>query len=436
MEYYLDPVTGDDVSGDGSQTNPFQSFPRLYEELKTLDPENDVYIYPAKGAYTSFDERFFLARSKGRFIFDGSPEGVEHVAGPFVLSGVTAEGPVEPQNNQSLATNFTVTGAGWTDEQYSKKFIQFTDGAAAGYCLPIQSNTQDTLRSSANWNAVQAGDSFNIVECPIVIDVPHPIYLESDTVFDHESSEPCHMLFCGFEFRTDVRDGSSSFYVFNERVTFSMCSFVTDGFSGPYFKNSFANNRDIGLTTFNSSALSDFYSFANTITLNDGVPFTPGGGPYEGPYGRGLKLENSHVVSFCCSGSVCLEFSTNFFGYSMCEYIFAVNGGSHALDFVYCDKANWAIDCHKSALYVHSIYASNCARLVHARGNGYVNLIWARFGTATDPYSYLLSRGATVCIWDSGATGSVELAIPTVKINSLPAKGNQVTNLNSSLIVP
>lgn len=436
MEYYLDPVAGDDVNGVGSLANPFQSFPRLYEELKTLDPEEDIYIYPKRGVYTSFNEHFFLPRSKGRFIFDASPEGVEHVAGPFVLSAVAAEGPPEPVNNISLATNFTVTGAAWTENQYSGKFIQFIDGPGAGYCMPIQSNTEDMLRSSANWNGVQAGDSFNIVSCPIVIDVPHPIYLESDTVFDHETSEKCHMLFCGFEFRTDQKDRSASFFVYNERVTFSFCTHISDGFSGPVFKNSFCNNRDIGLSTFNSPQFSDFYSFAWTGAVNDGVPFTSGSGPYEGPYGRGIRLENSHVVSYCCSGSVCLDFSTNFFGYSMCEYIFAVNGGSHALDFIYCDKANWAIDCHMSSLYIHSLYASNCDRLVHARGNGYVNLIWARAGNVTNEYSFLLSRGTTVCIWDNGAVGSVELAVPTIKISSLPTKGNQVTNGNSTVIVP
>jgi len=286
LEWYIDPVSGSDESGDGSAAFPFKSFACL----NLLPPviENEVKIRPKAGSYSYFptDPRFEFY-GDGRINIDASGETYPVIAGPFTVNTVTPIG--DPYFGYEMANDVQVTGSpGWSVDEHYPYFIHMTSGNWAGYVLPIWKNTADTIRTYADWYGLAPGDTFNIVDCPIVIDVPDRIYWRGNIAkaFDfsgvayREAPATPVLLMCGVKIRANAtRAKRNPFKVQDISAIFSFCSLINQDDTATEFNkcvlavyNTILNNQPLDSSSFDNTSLTDWYGYATQVSQKEGDP--------------------------------------------------------------------------------------------------------------------------------------------------------------------
>lgn len=184
QEIYVDINNGDDVFGDGTSANPFKTFQfmeRLPEKLT-----NDIKIRPAAGEYVGSNcnwpkRQKYDPSGGGRLILDASGETWPIIESGLIIGSITPL--TNTYNGYALATQLNIAPSpAWvTDEQYPY-FIHMTSGNWLGYVLPIFSNGADAIITIPDWFGFAPGDTFNIVDCPVKIEMSHEFFMKG--IFD------------------------------------------------------------------------------------------------------------------------------------------------------------------------------------------------------------------------------------------------------------
>jgi len=153
-------ITGSDVSGDGSKTNPYFSVQKAVDAVPNLIT-NPVVINVGPGTFDGFR---IDNKEPGR---PGTTDGSYlAIVGTLDLvtsstTGGTVSGLVA--NNSTALSSFTVAGANWTVDELKGKFIKNLTSGATG-CIPIISNTSNTVTFYAVTSTFANGNIVSFVE--------------------------------------------------------------------------------------------------------------------------------------------------------------------------------------------------------------------------------------------------------------------------------
>ncbi|MBD3268462.1 hypothetical protein GF373_17480 [bacterium] len=156
-------TTGDDddesrpeiiPSGDWS-SYPFATIQGAVDSLPSVVAPYQVVINVGSGNFTGAEIR----GRRGNIRIKGTSGVVTPTSG-------LATGTATSAGERTL----TVTGAGWTADDFEGKFIEITDGTGAGQKRCITGNTTDTLTTAAKWTtSLDATSEFSIYEPKTVI---------------------------------------------------------------------------------------------------------------------------------------------------------------------------------------------------------------------------------------------------------------------------
>lgn len=424
---YVDGTSGNDDTGTGAVGAPYQTWARVYEELRGRDIAHVIKLIPANvETYTSFPENWHLEKvDGGQVIFDASHLPWQTVAGPFTVTSATGVGPNEPTDLIPMATDYLVSGQSWTVDGFQGKFIRFITGAFAGYVQPIYRNTADTITSHANWYGVAAGDTFDIISAPVTIDVTHSISFTANQYRDTIATDDQFISFCGFEFKADA----SYIYPFvfrNIAVTFSFCNFVSDQLAGMYFNDCVVNQFNLASTTFSRSELADWYAFAWYIQLDDGDTIPD--------IGKSVTTINTNMTLLCCRGAYRSNYGSSTVAYTMARLFDTPDGGRHAVSFFFADTSTFAIDDFEADIICTSMYIHNCSAMINIRGKSHIRISWLRVrsGGISGAYAAIVARFSSVSLLSGssvestalGSSGAINFASRGVTQATWPASAN------------
>lgn len=439
--WYVDPINGDDDTGDGSIDFPFASFACL--EKLPYHIKHEIKIKPAAGSYDYWPREIDHKWSgDGRLIIDASGETFPVAAGPYTItaaSGVGSAGPWGP----SLATDLTVAGTPWSTDQHYGKFIHVLTGPWAGYILPIFKNTNNTLRTGADWYSFGTGDTLNIVDCPVQIAVDHRIYFKGASVrlriaaMADESPLNPFLLMCGVKLSVDA--GINPIHFENIIGALSFCTLQdvwnTDQWSIPVeLIDSSINYRDIVAHSFEIDVLNDYYAFAFQVLAMDGAPPVA--------YGSDILVNNSELACVSCRRRV------YFIGGS--DLLYALIGAAAVLGeaattitlaYVFIEQSGFSLSCVESwnSLYIISAWIEAGGQPIDLR-EGRIDSAWLKGNTASTQYALKIKGGAFYEIIGAnttllGSIGAVHFVFENVKYATWPTVGNYYTDNGGARVI-
>jgi len=163
----LDPVTGDDESGDGSPEHPYETLTRALEDRNPHE-RNVMRITGPAGVYQDSFPAFInrVASGGGEIVMD-FPMVVhpdhQDVDGNGVEYEIDSFSEVGPAGSY-VAADLVVAGApGFAPDALKGLYLRMKDGASQGYIYRITGNTTDTLRLMAWAWTPEVGGKFEIV---------------------------------------------------------------------------------------------------------------------------------------------------------------------------------------------------------------------------------------------------------------------------------
>lgn len=166
---YIDPVSGSDATGNGSSSYPFKSFTKAFEYIPHLI-RHVVKIIPKAGSYTSFPNTLDNKFDRDGLLVIESEDLPTEVLAEQTTTGLTAKGLA----SNKAGWNLTVSGAGWTNDQFHGNFVEFTSGNANGKVFSIFGNTTDTIEITGQPGlTISSGDKFKVIEPSVSISVDH-----------------------------------------------------------------------------------------------------------------------------------------------------------------------------------------------------------------------------------------------------------------------
>jgi len=402
LEWHIDPVAGSDETGTGSASQPFKTFACLDRLPFTI--KNEVKIKPKAGAYSYFPEyytrEFF---GNGRIVIDSSGETYPVTAGPFTIGTVTGVG--DAYQGYPMATDLQVTGSpGWTPDDYYPKFIHILTGNWAGYVLPIFKNTADTIRTSADWYTFAPGDTFNIVDCPTVIDIPDSTYWRGNVarlmdftgVAYKDAPMTPVLLMSGVKIRANsVKQKRSPFKFQDITAVFSFCAFINEDDVSPELSknilsifNMSLNGQILETAAFDNNKCSDWYAYAFQVSQKEGDP--------RDNVASDIEIANCLLALTCCRGGIWPIAKPGYEGggfvsYSMCGAI--VNNASGYWDIgpVFLEQIGFsdvAIEQQMNGrLKIRGVYLENCGTPVKVAWGAGVSCEWFKGNTIGGQYA-------------------------------------------------
>ncbi|MCP4674365.1 MAG: hypothetical protein GY854_02370 [Deltaproteobacteria bacterium] len=439
LTIHLDSINGDDETGDGSSGNPFQSLSFL--ERLPYEIRHQIKVTPKAGTYTGWPVNMkHRYVENGRIILDASGETFPVIAGPFTLSAATQIGPPSALGC-SFATDIEVAGAGWASDEHYGKFMRFLSGNWAGYVLPVYKNTSDAIRTYGDPRGYAAGDTFEIVDCPVTISTSDHVTIEGDGCFNEPlygvsdiSPWGPHFIAGGVKFVSDVGDRS---FTFKDIVGYlSFCTFV-DSEKWVFFElyNSSINYQVPPATVFDNPSLADWYACAvNIIPSNGALPTEDG---------SNIMLHNSQLGGFTNHQRVDLRSSFRG-GVSWCMiggFTSEYSNGIQHIDTAYFEQVGYstnAIDAN-GRTRIYSAYINGCARALHSRGRTFAwwfkgENIANDYAVEVDEAGLVVNRGgADVDI--IGAVGAIEFPFSGTNHATWPALGAAHTDNAGSYVI-
>lgn len=447
FEWVIDPINGNDATGDGTVTYPFKSFACL-DDLP-LDGISHTYrIKPKAGTYTYFPKELVINTvGEGRVIIDASAEAyVEDAIGELTLT--SAAGIGNPAGfGVSTATKLTVSGASWTNDQFYGKYVWTTGGNWTNYILDIHSNTNDDIVVGADWYGFAGGDTFKIVTEPVVIDVDHPILFRGSSklhlfISGTSMDSPLRPAFfmAGLRFKSAAKN---PFRFENLSMTHSFCTFwgeSTDATSKNMLSiNCDHNFNEIPSDIFDVTELEDYFAFGNLSIPLNGTPPTTNITCWE--------VQNTDISQLGCRGAIRWEGES---GKSSAFGIKAAKTESlgqffNALEYFYLEQIGWdtpAIVVDRSNVSVVSLYSQHNEGFVSCSSDGSASLLWLQ---GADPlagsYAADLRYGSKIYILSnanatpSGAAGAIKFqrvgAATSTRAN-WPTNGNAFDDRDAS----
>jgi hypothetical protein len=163
LSYWINPDTGSDITGDGTQTSPYATL--WFLDILPGVIRHAVRILITGDGYTS------SAISTGRFSFEeGGFLSFIGVGAPTVLAGpytATAAG----YTTENGGAKVDVGAAIWAENQWGEKFIRYLTGDLAGTAWPIAANDLQRIYHTYSNVSPSIGDTFEIVEPSALLDI-------------------------------------------------------------------------------------------------------------------------------------------------------------------------------------------------------------------------------------------------------------------------
>ena len=409
IDAYVDGSTGDD-SNDGSVGSPYKTFRFLNKLPKTI--KHKVHVHVAAGTYTYFPEVLdFNYEDEGKLILDASDETFPVEAGPYTVASISGVGGSGPYG-VSLATDVNVTSPGWVADAYEDKFIHMTSGAASGSVFPIFKNTTTAIRTHANLMSLAGLDTFNIVDCPVVIDIDHRVrfvgnYQQGISVGNSikttHSPHQIHLFMVGISFDIDQADEDSA--VFDSVHSFLNLFKVHDKYTTTDYSvaGSFINAK-VNIDSF-SSVLDN--SDLETHYYVPGIQFVSDVNPAD-TYYEDIKTYNSSLGGVCCRRTIAAYGgSSNVIVLSMCGGVYLAGNDRLDLDYLFIEQigfADKAIECKNSYLTISSCYVDSADIGMLIKDDSTCRAHWFQGDTMIDDYGTHIDFGSKMFIDPTNVT--------------------------------
>lgn len=160
LAVYIDTVNGDDIDGDGSPTNPFQSGSRAQELLpEKINSLINIYVNSTAAVPAVFDCATYRLGPQGQIVIQGQNDPTVHDAGPYAITVKTAISALH-----SYGFWLDVAGAPWLADAHRGRFIEMLTGAQAGRVYSITTNTTGSIMiNNCGIGTPAVADTFRIV---------------------------------------------------------------------------------------------------------------------------------------------------------------------------------------------------------------------------------------------------------------------------------
>ena len=274
IHFYLDSVTGSDITGTGTTAAPFRTLPRIQRLLPQVINSRIVIHLAGAASYTALDDMDLRFGPNGQLLFEGmeSPTGA---LGPYTINTVT------PLGLNLCATQISLAIGPWVPGAQIGKFIHVLTGAHAGQYFAIGQNLAGSLFITNTAIDLVPGETFEIVNPGTVIQLPgtsHPTIGIDCPLYP---SNQARLLFTNISFQGGTvifaakpfADIFAAFCKFGDHTAGGGLSFVGDNVSFnddvPFFDaditNTFLRNNDTPKTFINTSeAFTNKLSFYRT----------------------------------------------------------------------------------------------------------------------------------------------------------------------------
>lgn len=451
QEVHIAP-TGDDVTGDGTVGAPFKTFTRALQVIENKVVTKIFKIKPASGTYTEFPETNLIdPRISGQVVIDASGLTYPVVAGPFTVGTIAGVGDINPFGNY-LATDLSPTPVpSWSVDQFYGKFLHFTSGNYANQILPMWKNTEDTIRTKIDLLDFQVGDTFNVVDCPVRVEVDHPIFFQGLNS-GYSSIDYLHpqLVIAGVHFKIDV--GSTDVYPFlldNISAVMTYCNIVDmwagDNFGIPLTVQHGKLNFDFLLTgLLDNSELEGWTEYCIQVFSNAGASPTVEGIDVlilDSKFADGVNAVYCRRHVFGAGPSLYLL-------YSMCgglmnslyDYSQSVIASATWVATVFIEQIdyNWiALNISNNSVDIVELYIAKCGRAVNLYGHSFINSIWFKGAGINSAYALKIEKASSFHIALAadfslmGTTGAIEWGFDGTNEALWPTAGNFVQKVDS-----
>lgn len=445
-------TTGDDDTGDGSLSTPYATFDRALRDVQDKDIRHAVIIHPAEGNYATMPSDWDLKISPGgRLITDASDQPYPVVAGPFTISAVAGVGAADAFGTE-LATDLTAGTPGWSADAYYGKFIHFTSGNWAGYVLPVWKNTTDTIRTIYDWHTFANGDTFNIVDCPVTIDISHDVRI-SASIDSISNTQMPQLIFCGIKLKIQSMVAYDiPFYLKDISTVFSFCTLQdkwdTDAFSIPIERNnSDLNAFQVPLGLLANEKLREWFTYAFWILSMDGaVPAASGTDMLI--TGQDVRRDTTAMACrrkvFSNSASklsyLLIGGYTNFAGAGPS----AQSSGYEVLDHIFIEQIGFTdVGINAAArlgLEVDTVYMETVDLPMSLKDGSYALIKWLKGNTIGDAYALEINRKSHAAIPTVadvtilGTVGAVKFTFDNTTHVAWPISGAFHSKANSFVV--
>jgi len=446
MSIYVDSSSGDDDTGNGSQTYPFETITKALSVVPYRLKHKVEIVVPA-GNYTEFPRSVVHEYVEdGKLVIDGS--GLTY---PSIYSGVidavTPVGGLGPYG-VGIANDLSVAGSpGWATDLYYGKWVHITSGSGIGRLMPIFSSGSDYVRIGIDFFGFVAGDSFEIVSEPIVVRVDHNVFFQGNAspymyayYADGYSPQDTHLYLLGMRFEVDISESTAAVTFDKVLVNcgFTSVSHVAD------ITESGVNAIRMYNTIFNRVLyLSDV---ADNATLED-WPFTFCGGSDGVPPTQICEsvYAASSAISSIVTRSKILMVDCN---YSTCFY--SMSGGleSEASEFLMVDHlyvecigfTDNGIEARDAMLRIDSAWIQRASRAMRVRLGASIKIRWLQGTTITSNYAMWMETGGYVLVEDpanvtvTGVVGALEFIFDGSTHVAWPTSGNVATDIANTMV--
>jgi hypothetical protein len=226
--YHVNPTTGSDETGDGSDARPFASLAFFSSPYfpKYIDQQIRILIDGTVTADELCIDQVIGPNGSLSFVGVGNPVVVatSQGAGPFALTGATS------YNAPIAAWEFNVAEVFGVNELYGR-WIRFTTGDCAGQCMPIHQNTASGIFTRSGWNGTPAiADEFVVVDIASTIACPRWDIRVNGPTYGNDTTALSR--FNMYNLNIDMRSASYQLENFRLKNTtesqISFCRIITD----------------------------------------------------------------------------------------------------------------------------------------------------------------------------------------------------------------
>jgi len=190
MDIYVS-TTGNDVTGDGTVGNPYATATRAIDDIP-LYVNHIVNVFFAAGVYSGWPKTVDVHTGETGEVRFQAVGSYPVVAGPFAVVSRVAEG--------SYGYRYTVSGVSWSVGQFYGLMIRYRTGANAGIQEFILKNSANSVSVMGPYYPLQPGDEFEIVNCPVRIEMPernYRIHSAADSAALGFQNDLGHFVFAG-----------------------------------------------------------------------------------------------------------------------------------------------------------------------------------------------------------------------------------------------
>lgn len=453
LDLYIDGgAAGNDLTGDGSSGAPYKTFTRAFQVLGNKQIDHVVKIRPKAGDYTEHPENVYLdIRPGGSVVVDASGEPYPVVSGPHTIGTVAGVGPQNPFGNYE-ATDLTVTpDPGWTPDEFYGKFIRFTSGNYTNRVMNVWKNNGDTIRIMMDFFTFQVGDTFEIVDCPVKVEVDHPIRFINVVGAELQISYfTPQFVVAGVEFQID--SGTTDFSCFNITGMSAIMTYTklldmwdADAYSIPLNLNGAGLNLDFLIPgTLDNTELEEWLNYSNQIISLGGTSPTE--------VGIDIVLENTSYAGWCggtfCRRYVFLASTSGYLSFSFVGGFITFFGPNNVspiasgawLNVVYVEQIDYdaaAFVASGANFGIIEAYIEKSGQPIDMAFNSYVQADWLHGNAIATTHAAKIGPASTLHIPTEayvtilGTVGAIEWTFDGSTVAAWPTAGNFVQKVDS-----